>query len=161
MPDNAASNPHVFVFGFASISCSSPGNCSVGGQYRDATGAYQGFLENEVSGAWQPATEMLLPSGGTQSGANGGVVAVDCLGEGACVASGSYLASNGQYQADIITEASGVWQRATEVSLPAGAATVGVDGGIYAIHCASPTACVGIGSYLQSADTYEGFTLGA
>jgi hypothetical protein len=52
-----------------------------------------------------------------------------------------------------------VWQRGTEVTLPSGAGSVGVDGGIYAINCTSATSCVGVGSYLQGTNTYEGFTL--
>jgi hypothetical protein len=160
MPANAAANPHVFVFGFDSIACSSPGNCSVGGQYQDTRGAYQGFLENEVGGVWQAASQMQVPSG-TQSGQNGGVVAVQCPSDGNCVASGSYLDASGAYQPDVVSEVDGTWQRGAQVPLPSGATTVGTDGGIYAIHCATATSCVGIGSYLRGTDTYEGFTLGS
>jgi hypothetical protein len=159
MPTNAAANPHVFLFGFGGIACAATDNCSVGGQYKDSAGGYQGFLENEVDGVWSPATEATLPVNGSSGGQNGGVVAISCPGLGECQASGSYLDTSGNYQAVVFSETGGEWQRGTEVTLPSGAATVGVDGGIYALYCASATSCVGVGSYLKGASTYEGFTL--
>jgi len=159
MPTNAATNPHVFLFGFGGIACATTDNCSVGGQYKDSTGDYQGFLENEANGVWSPATEVTLPTNGNSGGQNGGIVAISCPSLGACQASGSYLDSSGNYQAVVFSETDGVWQRGTEVTLPSGAGSVGVDGGIYAINCTSATSCVGVGSYLQGTNTYEGFTL--
>jgi len=159
MPTGAAANPRVFLFGFGGIACATSDNCSVGGQYKDSDGNYQGFLANEVNGAWSPATEVALPVNGDSGGQNGGVVAVSCPSLGACQASGSYLDSGGNYQAVVFSEIGGVWQRGAEVTLPGGAATVGVDGGIYAINCTSATSCVGVGSFLKDAGTYEGFTL--
>jgi hypothetical protein len=160
MPANAAANPHVFLFGFGGIACASVGNCSVGGQYKDSAGAYQGFLANEVGGVWSSAVQLALPANGNSGGQNGGVVALSCPSAGNCQASGSYLDEGGNYQAVVVSEVNGVWQRGSEVALPTGSRTVGVDGGIYALHCASATSCVGVGSYLQGSATYEGFTLG-
>jgi hypothetical protein len=159
MPANAAANPHVFLFGFGGIACSSSNYCSVGGQYKDSAGGYQGFLDDERNGVWSPAVEMTLPSNGTSGGQNGGIVALSCPSAGNCQASGSYLDAAGNYQAVVVGEVNGVWQRGTEVSLPNGADTVGVDGGIYAINCASATSCVGVGSFLKNSTTYEAFTL--
>jgi hypothetical protein len=159
MPPGSNANPHVFLFGFNGIDCANSRNCSVGGQYQDSAGKYQGFLANEVNGVWSQAVEMTLPSGGVTGGANGGVVALACPAVGECQASGSYLDSAGTYQAVTLSEVDGVWQRGTKVTLPAGASTVGVDGGIYAIVCPSASACVGVGSYLKSGAVYEGFTL--
>lgn len=159
MPNGSRNNPHAFLFGFNGIACASPGNCSAGGQYQDSAGSYQGFLANETNGVWGQAIEMGLPSGGASAGQNGGVVALDCPAVGECQASGSYLDSAGSYQAVTLSEIGGVWQRGVKVNLPAGATTVGVDGGIYAIDCPTTSSCVGVGSYLRSGATYEGFTL--
>jgi hypothetical protein len=159
MPANAAANPRVFLFGFGGIACAAADNCSVGGQYKDSAGDYQGFLENEVDGVWSPATQVTLPTNGSSGGPNGGVVAISCPSLGGCQASGSYLDTAGKYQAVVFSELDGVWQRGDEVTLPGGAGSVGVDGGIYAIYCASSTSCVGVGSFLKGASTYEGFTL--
>jgi hypothetical protein len=159
MPAGSSANPHTFLFGFNGIACASAGDCSVGGQYQDSAGKYQGFLANEVNGVWSQAVEMPLPSGGVTGGKNGGVVALACPLVGECQASGSYLDSAGTYQAVTLSEVNGVWHRGTRVTLPGGASTVGVDGGIYAIVCPSVNACVGVGSYLKGSTVYEGFTL--
>lgn len=159
MPAGASANPHAFLFGYNGIACAAVGNCSVGGQYKDSAGAYQGFLANEVDGVWTPAVEMALPSGGVSSGPNGGIVALTCPAVGGCQASGAYLDNTGSYQALTLSEVDGVWQRGTKVLLPAGGTTVGVDGGIYAINCPTANDCVGVGSFLKSGTDYEGFTL--
>jgi hypothetical protein len=159
MPANAAANPHVFLFGFGGIACALSDNCSVGGQYKDSAGKYQGFLADERNGVWSTAVEMTLPSNGSSGGQNGGIVALSCPSAGNCEASGSYLDTAGNYQAVVVGEVNGVWQRGSEVTLPNGAGTVGVDGGIYAINCSDDTSCVGVGSFLKGGSTYEGFTL--
>jgi hypothetical protein len=159
LPAAAAADPHVTLFGFGGIACASSGYCSLGGQYEDSAGKYQGFLANEDAGSWSPAQDVDLPAGGASGGANGGIVAVSCPRSDNCEASGSYLDTSGNYQALVVNEVNGVWQRSSEVTLPGGASTVGVDGGVYAIDCWSATSCVGIGSYLKGSSTYEGFTL--
>jgi hypothetical protein len=52
MPTGAASNPHVFFYGFDGLSCPSLGNCSAGGQYRDGARLYQGFLVSRRPVEW-------------------------------------------------------------------------------------------------------------
>ncbi len=159
MPANAGTNPHVFLYGFDGIACASSGNCAVGGQYQDAAGDYEGFLENETDGTWHSAVELSLPAGGVYAGKNGGVVAVACPKAGNCRASGAYVAGGGNYQAVVVSEVNGAWQTGVKIALPAGATTVGVDGGIYSLVCSTTSSCTGTGSYLATATTYEGFTL--
>ena len=159
MPTGAAANPHVFLYGFTGVACASALECAVGGQYRDSAGDYQGFLADETHGVWGDATELALPSGAREAGKNGGVVAVACPAEGSCRASGAYIDSSGNYQAVVVNQTGGLWQRGAKVVLPAGGATVGVDGGIYSLLCATANSCVGTGSYLKGAGIYEGFTL--
>ena len=159
MPADAAVNPHVFLYGFTGIACSSAVDCAVGGQYRNVAGDYEGFLADEDHGVWADATELSLPTGAREAGKNGGVVAVACPAEGSCRASGAYIDSSGNYQAVVVNQTGGLWQRGAKVVLPAGGATVGVDGGIYSLLCATANSCVGTGSYLKGAGIYEGFTL--
>jgi hypothetical protein len=159
MPANADTNPHVFLYGFGGIACASSGNCSVGGQYEASNGEYQGFLVNETNGTWSGAQELALPSGALSAGKNGGVVALACPAAGNCRASGAYLDASNRYQAVVVTETNGVWATGVKVVLPGNATSVGVDGGIYSLICASPSSCLGTGSYLEGTSTYEGFTL--
>jgi hypothetical protein len=159
MPPGARANPHTFFYGFSAISCASATNCSVGGQYTDSSGQYQGFFVDEVNGVWQGAVELKLPGGATQTGKNGGVVALSCTSNSDCSAGGAYLDSSGNYQALVINRVNGAWQGGTKVALPASATGVGVDGGVYGLICESPNACTATGSYLRTSTVYEGFTI--
>ncbi len=159
VPAGSATNPHTFFYyGSAQLSCPTIGNCAAGGQYRDSAGKYQGFLVNEVNGKWQAATELKLPSGSTSAGANGGVTSVTCASAGSCSAATAYYDASGVYQTGVSSETSNVWQSVLQLTLPNGASTIGVDGGIYGILCQTPTSCSASGSY-QSGSTYQGFTV--
>jgi len=159
MPAGAPVNPHVFLYGFLGISCANARNCAAGGQYRDASGLYQGFLVSEVNGTWTSAVEVSLPVGAQSMGANGGVVSLSCPISGDCRAGAAYLDASKNYQALTVTEVNGAWQRGAKVTLPGGASMVGVAGGIYGLVCSSVSACTATGSYLKNATIYEGFTL--
>jgi hypothetical protein len=159
MPAGAAVNPHAYLYGFLGISCANAQNCAAGGQYRDASGNYQGFLVSEVNGTWTSAVELPLPTGAMSAGANGGVVSLTCPKAGDCRAGAAYLDASSNYQALTVTEVGGTWQSGAKVTLPGGASTVGVDGGIYAMVCSSVNACTAIGSYLKNTTIYDGFTL--
>jgi hypothetical protein len=159
MPAAAASNPHVFFYGYGGISCRANASCSAGGQYRDAGGNYQGFLVSEEHGVWKTATTLALPGGAQQAGKNGGVVGVSCSSPGNCSAGAAYLDATGNYQALVVNEVAGQWQTGLKVTLPPGATTVGVDGGVYGVFCQKNGACVATGSFLKGATDYQGFTL--
>ena len=90
-------------------SCSSTGNCSVVGTYRDVSSVTNAFVANQVGGVWQPAA----PVTGMSSG--GELYAVSCWADGECMAFGS--TDNGM-QSDAVTVArtGGVWQAATAVA---------------------------------------------
>jgi hypothetical protein len=159
MPANAGVDPRVFLYGFNGVACASDGNCSVGGQYLDSAGNYEGFLESEVAGTWTNAVELSLPSGATSAGKNGGVIALTCPSVGNCRAGAAYLDGAGNYQALVIAQADGAWQTGQKVVLPGSATSVGVDGGIYSLVCLTTSSCTGSGSFLSTATTYEGFTI--
>jgi hypothetical protein len=159
MPVGAAANPHVFLYGYGGISCRTATNCSAGGQYRDSRGDYQGFLVNEVHGVWRDATSLALPGGAQQSGKNGGVVGVSCAAPGDCSAGAAYLDASGNYQALVVNEVAGKWRTGVKITLPLGATSVGVDGGVYGVICQKSGACVATGSFLKGTTAYQGFTL--
>ena len=157
LPANAATSPHVFFYGFSGASCASYGNCTTGGQYRDASGRYEGFLVNQVHGVWRAATELKLPAGAQQAGKNGGVVAITCPVAGTCSAGAAYLDAKGLYQALIVTEVGTTWRAGTTLRLPKGATSVGIDGGVYGLVCPSAGHCSATGSYLDGLGRYQGF----
>ncbi|HEV2428112.1 MAG TPA: hypothetical protein VGS61_07830, partial [Acidimicrobiales bacterium] len=157
MPDGARANPIAFFFGYADFTCAAPGDCALGGQYRDEDKRYQGFLVDEVGGSWRAATRLRLPASARQVGRYGGVVAVTCPAPGECRAGGAYLDARGRYQAYVVGERADRWTDASTIALPGGATTVGVDGGVYGLACASYSRCTAAGSYVAAEAQYEGF----
>jgi outer membrane protein OmpA-like peptidoglycan-associated protein len=113
-----------------SVSCTSPGNCVVGGFYSDqilAPGARhphvatpsahvvsdrkegfrQAFVANEVNGVWSaPKTVVKTLNAGDEAE----VDAVSCVDAANCVASGYYLGSSDVQQAFAIFQVRGIWQ---------------------------------------------------
>ena len=156
---HAAANPQTLTFGFGGVACASAGNCAFGGQFLDASGRYQGFLDNVVNGFVQPAKVLTLPAGALQTGHNGGVVSLSCPSAGNCVAGAAYLNSANRYQGLVVSETAGVWATGQTIALPNAAATVGVGGGVYSVQCFTAALCQVSGSYLATATRYQGFTI--
>jgi hypothetical protein len=79
------------------ISCSSAGNCSSGGGYIDALGAYQAYVVTEKNGTWGSALE--LPGSAVLNTAGGAqVTAIACSADSGC-AVGGYFAAGTTFQA--------------------------------------------------------------
>jgi hypothetical protein len=127
------------------VSCGSPGNCAAGGYYTDSHQLEQGFVADEVNGAWQHAAE--VPGlGALNSGtdANAGVSSLSCASAGNCAAGGQY-GGDGSTRGFVASEVNGVWQHAVEV--PGLAALNSGDAGVVAVSCRSAGSCTAGGDY--------------
>jgi hypothetical protein len=72
-----------------SMSCASPGNCSMGGDYEDAPYDTRPFVVSEVSGTWREAEE--VPGIANLNKGNPAVItSLSCGSAGHCSAVGSY-----------------------------------------------------------------------
>ena len=69
------------------LSCSSVGNCVVGGDYANSAGATQAFVADEVQGTWEPATPV-NGLGSLDAGTSSATRAVSCASDGNCSAGG-------------------------------------------------------------------------
>jgi hypothetical protein len=73
-----------------SVSCSSAGNCSAGGQYIDGAKVGQAFVVDETKSTW--GAPLLVPgSVALDTGGNATVFAVSCSSDGGCGAGGQYV----------------------------------------------------------------------
>jgi hypothetical protein len=131
--------------GASSVSCSSAGNCTLGGDYSDASGDFQAFVADEVSGTWGDAQEVpgtaSLNTGGTAT-----LSSVSCASAGTCAAGGYYTDSSGYQQAFVADETDSVWGEAQEVP---GTAALNTDGfaGVSSLSCPSAGNCAAGGEY--------------
>jgi hypothetical protein len=174
LPSNANTNPGDQEAGLASVACTSPGSCVAVGSYADATGSQQAMVAVEASGMWTPASELTLPAGALDASEEFGechtescaqyasLASVACTSPGSCVAVGSYTDTTGSVQAMVAVEASGTWDRASEIKLPPGAKTSGggpgenLALGLHSVTCTTPGNCVAVGQYYTKSSGYEG-----
>ena len=91
--------------GVYSVSCASPGNCSAGGNYWDASDAGQAFVVNETNGTWGSAQQ--VPGTATlNTGGFAQIRSVSCTSPGNCSAGGLYSETRNHYQAFVVSETS-------------------------------------------------------
>jgi hypothetical protein len=112
----------------AAISCSSPGNCAVGGGYGPTA-----WIADEVGGVWGD-TQILE----TAAAGPAGVTSISCVKPGFCAAGGTYSVglSGGLYYAAafVASEAHGTWSVASPANLAS----------IAAVSCGSAGNCVAV-----------------
>jgi hypothetical protein len=139
-----------------SVSCASPGNCSVIGGYEDGSGEYRfRALElSEIGGVWGPAEPVTLPSNADTGGIfqpYAELYQVSCASAGNCTGVGSYNAtSSGHTEALLLSESGGVWAAATEATPPSSGATAAAANPqvfLTSISCTANGPCSAFGDY--------------
>ena len=156
LPAVVRGNPNVTL---NQVACTSDGNCSAVGSFIDANNITHALVVNEVKRAWRPATPLALPGNASEySGAS--LSEVTCASAGSCSAVGTYNTSSG-VQGMTASEVRGVWQRATQLQLPANAATNPhvLFFGFQGIACPSAGNCASGGQYIDSSGLYQGFLI--
>lgn len=131
------------------MSCTSAGNCAVGGVYADTLLTSQGFTVLETNGVWGNATE---PPGlaALNKGGFANVSEVSCAPRGgSCAAVGNYTDIGENSQGFIAVEKNGVWGNAAE---PPGLAALngqsrGGNAEVNSVSCTSPGECAAVGDY--------------
>ena len=139
------------------VSCATATSCVAVGGYQDASGTFDALIDvgTLVGSSWTwtsttAPTSGLAPTAGPMSSV--GLYAVSCPSAGACVATGYYLDSSGDYEAliEVGTEAGSSWSWVAATAPTAGlapAADASPYAGLYAVSCATTTSCVATGRY--------------
>jgi hypothetical protein len=129
--------------GIVSISCTSSGNCSAGGNYEDGSAHFQAFVVDEVGGTWGNAIE--VPGSATLNvGGNAIINSISCTSVGNCGAAGSYTDGSGDGQGFVVSEAGGTWGNASEVIDPNAVGSVNAFG-LGSISCTGTGTCGAVG----------------
>ena len=143
--------------GIHQVSCSSAGNCTAGGWYKDASGDIQAFVATEARGTWRTA----MPVPGVLALNTGGYAVVQtlsCASAGNCLAAGTYTAMVGGVPAGlpfVADQVRGAWRPAHELN---GALIAGAVGArITSASCATPGNCAVGGSYTDDPGGNQAF----
>lgn len=100
LPGITALTNHIFGT-VASVSCSSPGNCSAGGWYTDSADHPQPFVVSEVNGTWRNAIK--VPGiAAINKGVDAFISSVSCGSASNCSAFGGYTDSAKRRQVFVV-----------------------------------------------------------
>jgi hypothetical protein len=132
------------------VSCSSPGNCSAGGNYEDRSGHGQAFVVSEKKGSWGKAIEVPRLAA-LNAGGNAGLTSLSCGAAGNCAAGGFYQNRSHRGRAFVVSEKKGSWGKAIQV--PGAGALSGAAGGamVSSLSCGAAGNCAAGGTYSNSA----------
>jgi hypothetical protein len=134
----------------SSVSCASPGSCSLGGYYSSSvnlggTDYQQAFVADETDGAWDKAAE--VPGTATLNARGWAqITSVSCPSAGNCSAGGLYTDADFNRQAFVVDETDGTWGKAQEVP---GTAALNAGGAaqVTSVSCPSAGNCSAGGFY--------------
>ncbi len=137
-----------------SVACPATSTCTAVGSYTGSAGM-QGLLLTKSGTKWT-ARQAPLPAGAAAD-PFATLESINCFTGTLCAAIGSYTDSSGNTQWLLLTGSGSSWT-AAKAPVPSDAASdPGVD--LSAVHCASPTSCVAVGSYEDSAGDVEGLLI--
>jgi hypothetical protein len=152
LPGDAASDPSPTL---TDVTCPSATSCVVAGVYIDSASVAQGVLLAEHGSSWS-ATQAPMPAGAV--GRPVSVLSqVACPVITTCVVTGVYSNALRSYQGLLLTGHGSSWS-ASKAPVPPGFAT-DPDPDITDVQCASATACLATGSYLDSTGNEQGLLL--
>jgi hypothetical protein len=137
------------------VSCTSAGNCSVGGFFVDSTGNQHGFVATETNGTWGTAQES--PGANLNADGYAQVTSISCASAGNCSAGGQYADRSGNGQAFVANETNGVWATGRKVS--GSAFNAGGHAVVTSVSCASAGDCSAGGSYLDASGLQQVFVV--
>jgi hypothetical protein len=122
LPANAVKRGVDIADELESVSCASPGNCTVVGSYSTRS-KLEGLLLSEKGGKWSRAAEARLPANATQatfaiSDERPALSGVSCASAAHCAAIGTYSSGGVEPNGMLLTETPGGWARGIEASVP-------------------------------------------
>ena len=140
--------------GIDTISCTSSGDCGVGGGYVDASKIDQSFVANESKGTWGSATEII---GVNDSGASV-LNSLVCSSSGNCTAGGGYNDASNFTQSFVDTEEDGVWESSIEVP---NTSLLNVSGNsvVVSVACSADEYCTAGGYYTDGSHDQQAFVV--
>ena len=151
-----STTPNAFL---EAVSCSSPGNCTTVGQFKDADDAYQAFTITSTNGVWALARPAQFADGIQSTTPSAGFNSVSCSSPGNCTAVGKFLNTNAGYEAFTMTSTNGVWTVARPTRFVAGIQSMLPDAGFNSVSCSSPRNCTAVGMFRNSDSGFEAFTM--
>ena len=151
-----SNSPNAFLY---SVSCSSPGDCTAVGQFKNVYDTMQAFTMTSTNGAWDTARPAQFNTGDQNASPNDSFFSVSCTSPGNCTAVGSFLNSSAGYEAFTMTSTNDVWARARPTVFLAGVQSTSLNAVFNSVSCSSPGNCTTVGMFKNSDGGFEGMTM--
>ena len=143
-----------------SVSCATPGNCTVVGSFQDITNSVRAFTMTSTNGVWAPARAAEF-SDNVQSPAysDARFTWVSCATPGNCTAVGRFANVSTGFEAFTMTSTGGVWSLARPAVFPTGIQNDSPNGQFNSVSCTSSGNCTAVGSYVNTASQSAAFAM--
>jgi hypothetical protein len=155
LPAGAATGSQKAGFGLAeaTVACTGRGACVAVGHYIEEGGGEAGMVAEETSGVWGTASKVRLPAHAAGN-PEARLRSVACPAAGSCAGGGEYHNENGDREAMVVDQTSGVWGQASEIEPPMNAES-NPNARISSIACSAAGSCVAIGAYRDESTATE------
>jgi LPXTG-motif cell wall-anchored protein len=156
-----ASGVHHATFNdsLTNVSCSSAGNCTAVGRFKNAAGGVETFAVSSTNGTWAQAVPVVFAAGVQNSTARGELLSVDCVSAGNCTAVGLFTDAAGDVEAFAVSSTGGTWAQANPVGFAAGVQNTSHGDILRDVSCASAGNCTAVGQFKNAAGDFEAFTV--
>jgi cytochrome c551/c552 len=148
LPANAGSKPESVL---RSVVCVPSGPCVAVGSYTNQSGGREALVAEETGGVWGPASQIVAPpnvAANPEIGFGFAPFSIACAASGSCVLTAQYTDYSGDREALVAEETSGVWGPASEIAVPANAAS-DPDTVLYPA-CPASGECALVGAYTDA-----------
>ena len=147
---------------FRSVSCSSPGNCTAVGRFRNSSAnGNEMFVMTSTNGVWSDATTVVFTSGVQPISTSDWFqdpMSVSCASAGNCVVVGGFTNTTASdFEAFTLTSTNGVWGQAIPVTFATGVQHPNPYGILRSVSCPAVGNCVAAGSVKTNSGN-EAFT---
>jgi hypothetical protein len=143
---------------FASVSCSSAGNCVAVGRYQNPWQDSEAFTQTLINGNWETARPATYDDDVRARSDHSYFTQVACTSVGNCVAVGAVRNSSGTGEAFTQTLINGNWEVARTATFDDGVQAGNPDDIFNSVSCTSAGNCVAAGHFKSSAGGREAFT---
>jgi len=142
-----------------SVSCTTVGNCTAAGQFKNINGRREAFTVTSTDGVWAKAVPVEFETGVANSSPAANANAVSCGSAGNCTAVGAFMDANGDFLAFSQTSTAGAWAKAVPADFEAGAVYAAEPEAVFeAVSCASAGNCTATGGFVDVNGYSLGFT---
>jgi LPXTG-motif cell wall-anchored protein len=144
---------------FSSVSCTSIGNCTAVGYFKNTSGATEALTMTSSGGEWGQASTAMFATGVRSANPEERLSSVSCASAGNCTSAGYFKNADSVRQLFTLTSSGGTWGQGTPVVFASGLESSYPSTEFNAVSCGSAGNCTAVGQFRNAANNNEAFTI--